>query len=531
MKRTTKLVTGALLTAALFVSACSSGKQNQEPANQQAAAKTPDPVTLKVMLFGERPKDLDLVLAEFEQKTKETLNTKLNFEYNPNADHKQKLGLRMAAGEEVDVVFDAPWMLLNQNVSQGAYQQLDKYFNNDQYPGLKKAFSPDFINSQKVGGHIYTIPFTQYFRDIEVVLYRGDLRKKYGMQPLKNYEDLQKYLEKVQQEEKGMVPLGLEGRMGYWFMFAKGAKSPQVASLSFTGGLTWSVLLSADGKKVEEVTTWGDPDSAYAKFPAPFNSLQGTYSEHDKFVEFNKYLEKDVLSQKDAKALFTAGKAASTIGTINDVATRGQKLRDSVPGAEIEIMTMRLCAGEQKPGCIPGQYRSNNSVAIPTSSKNIDRTMKFFDWLFSEKANHDLFEYGIEGKHWIAVGNDQYKMGPDSKNYAFQPYEFTWNPTMVRVNADLDETTKKMYAYAQKPDTYYKEPLSTFVFNTEPVKSEWAKIGPKAEPITTQIKNGLFKDWQGAARQLNAELKPLGLDKIREEVKKQAQAYLDAGNK
>ena len=46
----------------------------------------------------------------------------------------------MTAGEEVDAAFDAPWGSFNQNVSLGYYQELDKYFNNDEYPGLKKAF-------------------------------------------------------------------------------------------------------------------------------------------------------------------------------------------------------------------------------------------------------------------------------------------------------------------------------------------------------------------------------------------------------
>ena len=67
------------------------------------------------MLFGDKPIEMDKVLAEFENRTKDTLNTKLDIEFNPFADHKQKLNLKMTAGEEVDAAFDAPWGSLNQN--------------------------------------------------------------------------------------------------------------------------------------------------------------------------------------------------------------------------------------------------------------------------------------------------------------------------------------------------------------------------------------------------------------------------------
>ncbi len=94
-------------------------------------------------MFGDQPKDIQLVFDEFEKRTKDTLNTKLNIQWNPISDHKQKLKLTMAAGEEMDFVFEADFISLKELVPQGAYAQLDKYFNNDAYPGLKKAFPPD----------------------------------------------------------------------------------------------------------------------------------------------------------------------------------------------------------------------------------------------------------------------------------------------------------------------------------------------------------------------------------------------------
>jgi putative aldouronate transport system substrate-binding protein len=40
---------------------------------------------------------------------------------------------------------------------------------------------------------------------------RKDLREKYGMQPIQNYDDPQKYWNKVLESEKGMIPYGTDG--------------------------------------------------------------------------------------------------------------------------------------------------------------------------------------------------------------------------------------------------------------------------------------------------------------------------------
>jgi putative aldouronate transport system substrate-binding protein len=121
-----KLLSTSLTVAlAITVAGCSTGNGNGEPtASPQATgdskpaataegAKTPDPVTLKVMLFGEKPIGFDAVLDEFYKQTKDTLNTTLDVEWSPAADHREKVKLRMAAGEKVDLLFDAPWMNMN----------------------------------------------------------------------------------------------------------------------------------------------------------------------------------------------------------------------------------------------------------------------------------------------------------------------------------------------------------------------------------------------------------------------------------
>ncbi|MDQ0889698.1 putative aldouronate transport system substrate-binding protein [Paenibacillus sp. V4I9] len=528
-----KISVALLALTVLGVTACSNSKQDQASPAVNGSGKQPAlaPITLKGMLFGDQPKDLQLVFDEFEKRTKDTLNTKLNIQWNPISDHKQKVKLMMAAGEEMDFVFEADFISLKELVPQGAYAQLDKYFNNDAYPGLKKAFPPEFVESNKrFDGHLYTIPFTQYFYDIPVVYLRKDLREKYGLPPINSYDDLQKFYDKVLENDKGITPLALRGNRGFQEIFQ--GENPELPNVVVgTGGIPSIIKLSDDLKKVETIVSVGDPASEWAKLPAPYNTPKTAFPHLDKWAEWSKYLEKDVVSQKDDLGYFMSGKAASYYSTLNAFAKDRKKLKDTIPEADLEMFVLKTKVREMKPHAIGVDYVSNNSVAIPATSKNIDRTMKFFDAVFSSRENHDLLEYGIPGKHWEAVGDNQIKLLDEAKNYNFPGYELTWNPSMIRLSTDLDENTKKYYEYSAKPDTYYTPTLKKFKFDNTAVKSETANIASKVDPFTQLLKDGQIKDWEAQMAKLKVEVDALGGEKVNAETKKQIQAYLDKGGK
>ncbi|WP_025684877.1 ABC transporter substrate-binding protein [Paenibacillus maysiensis] len=522
MKRVYKgisLILAMILLMSMSLVACSGSKGQSSDGT--------GPVTLKVMLFGEKPVDMEKVLTEFNNRTKDTLKTKLNIEWNPSSDHKQKVKLKMAAGESVDVVFDAPWMNMYQNISQGYYLELDKYFNNDAYPGLKKAFSPEFLESNKVNGHLYTVPFTQLFYDIEVIYIRKDLREKYGLKPIQSYDDLEVYLEKVQQNDPSMIPFGNKGERGFFKMFAPEEKYTHVVPTVPGAGAPFNIILSKDGKKVLGATTIGDPDSAFSSFPAPYNDPDYFYKSYDQFVKWNRFIQKDVLSEKDPALLLTAGKLGAMEGTLNSSSSYQDRLTSAIPGAELETFVYDKRVRNMEKGAIGTDYRAWNFIALPVTSENADRTMKFLDWLFASQENHDLFELGIKGEHWQDVGDNKFKTTDKSANYVFPMYELTWNPVMSRINASNDPETTKYLEYAAKDDTYYKLPLAGFTFNTEKVKTQIAKVQPKYTELEPVLKNGLDANWRQRATEANKEMQALGLEDIRKQVIEQAQKFLD----
>ncbi|OAS17944.1 extracellular solute-binding protein [Paenibacillus oryzisoli] len=527
----------------MLLSACqgnmdSPNRGSSTPRNQSVTAETLDPVKLKVMLFGDRPIDMDMILQKFEQMTQATLNTALQFEFSPYLENEKKMMLRMSTGEPVDLMFDAPWTKhLFNNVSMGYYQQLDKYFHNDDYPGLKKAFPKAMMDSNKINGHIYTIPLLDSYYDPPAIAIRKDIRESLGMKPLETMNDLTTYFDKVLKQFPDKIPavIGSRGIFRLGIPDAKGHSDIRLAPMmsdSFTGGIPFSVALSKDGKKVIGAATIGDPDSEFADFPAPFNSHDAIYEHFGTRVQFRKYNNANPLSSEAETALDVSKAASQADTTLSGIARLRQDLQRVNPEADYEPFLLGSQAQrDMQPASIGTTFWANNSLVIPVTSKNTDRTMKFLDWLFSSQDHHDLFELGIEGKHWVKDGVGGYKLTAESPQYRFPGYELTNHSTMSRIFTDNDVKTLAYLKWARNNESYYQLPLSGFIFNSASVATEIAKVKPVMLQASDLLMTGMVKEWKDYAREQNKKWRTQGLDTIRQEVVKQVQAYLDAGGK
>jgi len=510
--------------------------------------KTPDPVTLNIMLWGDKPKQFDDVVAEFEKQTKDTLNLKLNFTFTPQADYVNKLKLKLSAGEQVDIAFDAPWMNMNTFIAQDNYTNLDSYFNSDQYPGLKKSFGEGYLNNNKFTGvdgalHTYGVPLGQYLGELSAVFYRKDLATKYGMSDITSYEELQKFYDNVLQNDKNVTPLIIknDGNYGAAAVIEGNKEVPDKSA----AGL-WDLVLGPNvvattmikDNKVTDVVLNGGKLSDIATFPAPFNTKD--YSTYETIREWHDkgYIEKEPIVRKDAGGTFAAGKAASMLEVLSNFDSIQAQLKAAVPTGELGIFLSQQKARDKVQ---PNQYyvsdfRIWNFLCIPKTSANADRAMSFINWIFESQDNHDLFELGIKGKNWEPVGDDKYKY-PDgvdvASNYNFPGYMLTWNPNYIRLSANVPDNMVEYYRYIADEKTFVKSALAGFAFNQEPVKNQLAnpdfvkvfndelayKLGMVANPAAGMAK--LQQKWESNSR-LQQDI-----DKIKVEVKKQLQAFLD----
>jgi putative aldouronate transport system substrate-binding protein len=519
-------LTAAVLTAIVFMVCCTNDISGQ--------------TTLKVYLFGE-PQNMDKVLAKFYEQTKDTLNIKLDIIWSSGADHREKMPLIMSNQENADLVFDAYWMNLNRLSSQGAYADISSYFNNDNYPGLKKAFPPEYIAQVTNGdGSIYAIPLTQAAEDIQVIILRKDLREKYGMAPIDSNEDLAAYFQHVQADIKSgalfmIAPFGVGGSRAFYYLdddiIEKRARNIFNIDGSGNGvGMMFDVALSEDGKKVIGAATLGDPDSAYAMFPPPYNRNTRNDRVVYKITKWVAYAQRDRQSITDLNQ-FYAEKIAAKEGNISNYLADARTMEKI--GKAIE-MYMYIPTMRNREKIVTTPLTAWNFLCVPRQSKKIDKTMAFIDWIFRSRENHDLFEFGIEGEDWLAVGDDEFQDLSPANKYVFPGYEMTWNPNYIRIDTNYPEDIKEIFRYQNDPASYIPSPIAGFTFNNEAdaaLRTAYAAVAGIQSTYRPILMMGLAETpekTKAALEEYYTQVKNAGLDVIRQAIIDQVQKHLDS---
>lgn len=548
MKKTLKRAGALLLTGAMAVSLAACGGSGTSSAGTSSAGDSgnasgaPAETTLKIYMFGQA-EGFDKVVEKFEEETKDTLNIKLDIIWSDSQTHREKIPLMMANQEEADLVFDAYWMNLSTMHNQGAYASLNEYFNNSEYPGLQAAFDEDYLAQvTDADGNIFAIPFTQAAEDIPIIAYRKDLADKYGI-TIDSNESLEAYLQAVQADiDAGtlqmVAPFGVGGTRGFYWLdhdiYEKRESNVfSIDSSAYGIGMEMEAAVSEDGKTVLGVATLGDPDEAYAAFPAPYNTNTRTDRAVNKLTKWAQYSQPDAQTEDDPKTnLFYAGKVAAIEGNISGYTDYANAVEALGGELGVYVYTEGMRNGEP---FVSAPLTAWNFLCVPQQSTKKDQAMQFINWLFEDAANHDLFELGIEGEDWEAVGEDEYRK-IEGSNYSFPGYEMTWNPNFIRTNADLPEDAKAITKYGNDPDTYITSPIAGFTFDntaTPELQTAYAAVSAIQTEYQPQIMLGLTKDptaAQALVEEYYQKAEAAGLETIRQAVHDQLQAFLDSKN-
>lgn len=482
------------------------------------------------------PNGFDKVLEAFEARTGDTLDDSLNFIFTGFDDIGQKVSLRLSSGEPMDSVFAAQWTSpsLNEMALKGQLVNLDPYFESDEYPGLKSAFSKEYLEANSFVGpdgeyHVYGIPFSQTYAGGALFYYRKDLADKYGI-TVENEDDIIRYWDAILDNEPGMIP----------FTFL-GATDPLISVVTeLYATPTTKHNTANDGNN--NLIVLEDGTAYYAKSMAP--ALDETYraamddadpAKEDPLWAYRiaqewmdkGYVDPDCMNVTDFQAQFIAGKAASFIRGADTYESIRNQLEASNPNAELGFIISDRNTRNQVKHQTGVTFQAWNFACVPVTCKDPDRVMKFYDWLFSSRENHDLFEYGVEGVHWTAEGEDQYVVIQDENGsvYNFDAFVLTWLPAMTRYSMTTPVEVVNYLKQLADPDTFYKTVNSGFSFVDEAVSSEAAKLS-SVDDLAMVVKNGLAGDIEAAIREVDRKRENAGLEKYADEYIRQFNEFL-----
>lgn len=497
-----------------------------------------EPVTLRFLMFGVEPDGMEDVLEEFYRRTRDTLGIRIEMEWiNQSSEYKVISDMKLFAQENYDLVFDARWLHLYEMQKKGIYADLSPYLNNPNYPGLYGAFSETTLQNNLINGEQCALPlFRTYGSGISCIYYRKDLALKYGISSIQNVEELERYMRVLLEKEPDIIPLVLNGSRGFYSFNPESyvltpEQGRRIIYPITIGGITVVAQLNDSLTEVEAVGMMGDEESFSdfmegLQFDFLIGRLQG-------YRDWNQYCEADVLNRTDQEAVFQTGSGGAFIATLDDYEEISHALAENVADASLGVYIINNNIKNMEEGAIGTDYLANNYICIPAYSEHMEETVQFLDWLFASRENHDLFEHGIEGTHWRAVGENRYELIVDEngKYYSFPGYALTWNSHYVRFQEDIPEDVLAYKEYELQESSFSRKLLMGFSFEDDSLQSQKIKVEQIMDRVWPALRNGILDNPEAVLRDAVEEAKQYGLQDILTELKKQLQEFLDENQK
>jgi len=506
-----------LMFAAALMAGCSgSNAGNDNPAGNggqtggTAETERQDlkPAELKMVLLGDVPADLDVMLGELNKLIQRDLNATLSIEYLAWSDWTQKYSLILASGEPIDLIYTSDWAKYVSEATKGAFLEITDEILTKYMPLTKESQDPISFEQAKINGKIYFVPKNSAsFNNEKAVAIRGDLREKYGMGPLASLDDYRTYLDNVAKNEKGILAYAASQDNGFI-----------------------QELVHEQGNNIINVGTyfqysWSDHDNLTV------DKVEYKY-DSPSFAEFAKemkewankgYWSRNAISNKTSvRDAFENGTSASMVWNAGTVSQAASKILQAHPEWKPEVYDVTPDSIKRL-----GLYTADG-MAVPISSKNPERAFMLLDKLKNDREYYELFQMGIEGKHWIRIDDVLWKEGPD-----FERFSAGANGQWGVNNAKFRRSKEGAFPAEAELDKIWRtkvvHPITeTFVFDETNVKNELAALEQLRTKYRPMLTLGMADNVEATIQEWRDQADKAGLKKVEEELKKQLQAFLDA---
>ena len=494
------LVTLALLIGCAAPGAAPAAQPAGSAAEPQAAAEL-EPVTYTYA--GAIPQDLQQVQDALNKIMNAKIGVNLTLEPIDWGAYNEKLQLRLAAGEECDIIFTAPWInSYNNNVANGSLMVLDDLLK-EEAPGLWASMPASTWEAARIKGKIYGVINQQIFPKPWGVHVRKDLQEKYKLDlaTINKWEDMEPFLQAVKEGE-GIIPVISQSPGDTLWRTTYYGYDGLDDGIGFVG-------IKADDKNLKVVNLLETTE-----FREAANLTK-------KWVD-NGYFSANPPSADEAKANFRAGGYAMGYHVEkpgNDVESQ------AAYGYEFVIKNLTV------PLILDTAGATATMNGICASSKHGPAAMRVLELFNTDVEVYNLLSRGIEGVHWVWKDKVNLVIGyPDgitaeTSSYAPNTDWMFGNQfnAYYRDAAQVGawEKTKEMN------DTAFPSVALGFVVDREPIKTEIAQTSAILTELGGPIGSG-FVAYDDAMPDLLAKLKDAGADKIIAEIQRQVDEWAAA---
>ncbi|AUS96049.1 hypothetical protein CDQ84_03095 [Clostridium thermosuccinogenes] len=513
-----------LLSFSLIITGC--GKSDEKPDTKGTADQTgtttetstttteditAEHVKLKMYFLGEPQPDNEKVFAEISKKLTEKINAELEPAYLSWGDWDKRYSLLFSSGEDFDMIYTANWAFYSETASKGGFYELTKEMLETYCPLTMQNLPSAAWSGTQIKGKNYMIPNNNYFANHYGVIIRGDLREKYGLPEIKTIEDVEKFMDEVLKNEKGMIPLNVSRDNCEMLMRAMVMYPNERYYIA--GGTTGTLTYDITDPKVFDLK--------------PYYEMTGYVDFLKRMHEWNKkgYLSKSDLTTANTER-FEAGKSAVRFDNIGAANTLWQMAKKDHPDWKIEYVN--LLEGKK----LGSAGFTGNGCAFNARTKNIERALMAADLLNYDPDINFLINYGIPGVHHKIAGTTKVGEREFLKVEAIDANGFGGISNWCFANAPV-LPTESFPGYAELTASYFYDqisyhPLDGFPFVTDAVNTEIANTTPIIQEYIPIMYMGFNDDPEKTLNEFIEKIKAAGIDKINEEITNQAKVIFDA---
>jgi len=514
MKKAAALALSAVMATGMLAGcgsgdAGSSAQSGSAGGNSGAAAGTVDTsehVDLKMYLLGDRTPDFDEVYGKINEILEEKLNCSVSVEFLSWGEHDTKYSLLFSGGEDFDLIFTASsWGHYEPTVAMGGFYPLTEEFIQTYAPDIWEVVPEIAWSQAKIDGTAYMVPNYQNEFGQDVLAVRGDLLEKYNISEISNWDQLVAFYKAC--AEDGIY--ASQGGPYYQYFQAEG--------LTTTGGAPKS------GELILYHTQ--DPSDLSFTYILDWDGFTDYCHQMKELADMGCW-SPDVLSSSDERQTgLLTGRTAAMIWNMGTCKTYAAEANASNPGWNVTLMDP---VSEQ-----PKKVNSyiNNGMAINANSNNKERAMMVLNEFYTNPEIQDMTRFGIEGKHWEAVGDDQYKVidesgfGVDSNcNWGWMNNDIK-RTEYIENRTPLDDTFDAMQE-SWNNNIKAEHVYDGFNFDSTNVTTQMAAVDAAVSIYFDPLVSGLVPDVDKALEEFRAAMENAGIRDIIAELEKQAADYV-----
>ena len=466
------------------------------------------PYTVNIYQLGAAPKDKDRVVDAINEILQPQVNTSIKLNFIDWGDIATKYSLILAGGEDVDLVFTAPWNYYYQETAKGAFMEITDEFLSKAMPLTKESQVPESWDSVKVNGKIYGVPKNVMTPEHKFVAIREDLRLKHTLPEPKDWTSYENYLVGIAEKEtptSGIFGIAAAGGnaelvriwMQQYGMF-DGANS-QVGPFAY---------LYNDGKipaKEDFFVYW---DSPYMR----------DFAKRMKYLAENGAWSQDALSGTVSDDDSFANGLGASIAWNGSVYRYGERAEENVSGAVAAYYDLT-------PNSIVHAENYNNGImAIAAASKDQERTGMVLDLLKNYSPLYRLYVGGFEGEHYVVTEDGLRDKGPKADDYGWDTcgWGIRRNDLLQVANEDPRETALN----ATFTSRMVVPPTNGFSFDQVPVKNEMAAVQAVIDEYRPMLELGVVDDVDASIDEMLDRMYQSGLEDVKAEFFRQYDAWL-----